>query len=113
MPAGGHARPETTNPGGYMTVRVVVTDKAVTLSPTHVRRGSTAIFLVSNLSKTVRVLAVGDHTLTRRAGTGFAVKLARNAQKRVLMYLTYRGPLPVSIAPASGKSKVVRVFFVT
>jgi hypothetical protein len=59
------------------------------------------------------VLAVGDVSLTRRAGTGFAVKLARNAQKRVLLYLTYRGPLPVSIAPDGGKSKVVRVFFVT
>ena len=97
-----------------MTVRVVVTDKGVTLSPTHVRRGSTAIFLLSNLTKTARVLAVGDASLTHRTkGTGFAVKLARNGQKRVLLYLTYRGPLPLSIAPAGGKSKVVRVFYVT
>jgi hypothetical protein len=110
----GYARPETTNPGGYFTVRVVVTDKGVTLSPTHVRRGQTAIFLLSNLSKTTRVLAVGDVSLTHRAGTGFAVKLARNAQKRVLLYLTYRGPLPLTIAPAAGKpTKVVSVFYVT
>jgi hypothetical protein len=108
------ARPDTTQPGAYLTVRVVVTDKAVTLSPTHVRRGTTAIFLLSNLAKTSRVLAVGDASLTHRTrGTGFAVKLARNAQKRVLLYLTYRGPLPLSIAPAGGKSKVVSVFFVT
>jgi hypothetical protein len=112
--ASASARPETTQPGGYLTVRVVITDKTVTLSPTHVRRGSTAIFLLSNLSKTSRVLAVGDASLTHRTrGTGFAVKLARNAQKRVLLYLTYRGPLPLSIGPAAGKSKVVRVFFVT
>jgi hypothetical protein len=110
----GYARPSTTNPGGYITVRVVVTDKAVTLSPTHVHRGQTAIFLLSNLTKTTRVLALGDVSLTHRAGTGFAVKLAQNAQKRILLYLTYRGPLPLSIAPAAGKpSKVVRVFFVT
>jgi hypothetical protein len=107
------ASPETTNPGGYMTVRVVVTDKSVTLSPTHVRRGSTAIFLLSNLSTTSRVLAVGDATLTRHRGTGFAVKLAKNGQKRVLLYLTYRGPLPLSITPAAGKSKVEQVFYVT
>jgi hypothetical protein len=108
------AGPETTQPGGYLTVRVVVTDKAVTLSPTHVRRGSTAIFLLSNLTKTSRVLAVGDASLTRRTrGTGFAVKLAQNGQKRVLLYLTYRGPLPLSITPAPGKSKVVGVFYVT
>jgi hypothetical protein len=108
------ARPGTTQPGGYLTVRVLITDKGVTLSPTRVRRGSTAIFLLSNLSKTARVLAVGDASLSHRTkGTGFAVKLARNAQKRVLLYLTYRGPLPVAIGPAGGKSKVVRVFFVT
>jgi hypothetical protein len=108
------ARPETTQPGGYLTVRVVITDKTVTLSPTHVRRGSTAIFLLSNLAKTSRVVAVGDASLAHRTkGTGFAVKLARNAQKRVLLYLTYRGPLPLSIGPAGGKSKVVKVFFVT
>jgi hypothetical protein len=112
--ASASARPETTQPGGYLTVRVVVTDKTVTLSPTHVRRGSTAIFLLSNLSKTPRVLTVGDASLTRKTrGTGFAVKLARNGQKRVLLYLTYRGPLPLAIGPAAGKSKVVKVFFVT
>ena len=111
--ASASARPETTQPGGYLTVRVVITDKTVTLSPTHVRRGSTAIFLLSNLSKTTRVVAVGDVSLTHRAGTGFAVKLARNGQKRVLLYLTYRGPLPLSITPAGGKSKVENVFFVT
>jgi hypothetical protein len=110
----GFAQPKTTNPGGYETVRVVVSSKGVTLSPTRVRRGQTAIFLLSNLTKTARVLAVGDATLTHRAGTAFAVRLAGNGQKRVLLYLTYRGPLPLSIAPASGKpKKVVRVFYVT
>ncbi len=32
-----------------MTVRVIVTNKGVTMSPTRVARGSTAIFLLSNL----------------------------------------------------------------
>jgi hypothetical protein len=110
----GFARPETTQPGVYITVRVVVTDKGATVSPTHVRRGSTAIFLLSNLAKSSRVLAVGDASLNHRTkGTGFAVKLARNAQKRVLLYLTYRGPLPLSIGPVAGKSKVENVFYVT
>jgi hypothetical protein len=112
--ASASARPATTQPGGYMTVRVVITDKGVTLSPKRVRRGSTAIFLLSNLTKTARVLTLGDASLTRKTrGTGFAVKLAQNGQKRMLLYLTYRGPLPLAMAPAAGKSKVVSVFFVT
>jgi hypothetical protein len=112
--ANASAGPETTQPGGYLTVRVIITDKGTTVSPTHVRRGTTAIFLLSNLATTSRVLALGDASLTRRTrGTGFAVKLARNGQKRVLLYLTYRGPLPLKITPAAGKSKVEGVFFVT
>lgn len=111
----GFARPETTQPGVYVTVRaVVVAGNKVTLSPTRLRRGTTAIFLLSNLTNTARVLAVGDASLKHRTkGTGFVVKLPRNGQKRVLLYLTYRGPLPLSIAPAGGKSKVVNVFYVT
>jgi len=108
----GSARPQTTNPGGYVTVRVSVTDTSVTMSPTHVRRGQTAIFLLSNHATASRVIAVGDASLTHRRGTGFAVKLARNGQKRVLLYLTYRGPLPLTITGA-GKSKVEGVFYVT
>jgi hypothetical protein len=95
-----------------MTVRVVVTDKGVTVSPAHAVRGSTAIFLLTNLATTSRVLAVGDASLTHRRGTGFAVKLARNERKRVLLYLTYRGLLPVSVGDA-GKAKVQSVFRVT
>jgi hypothetical protein len=112
LTANGSARPQTTNPGGYMTVRVIVTDRGVTVSPTHAVRGSTAIFLLSNVSKSPRVLAVGDASLTHRRGTGFAVKLAKNERKRILLYLTYRGLLPVSIGGA-GKGKVQGVFRVT
>lgn len=105
----GSARPQTTTPGAYTTVRVIVTDKAVTMSATRGRRGSTAIFLLYNHATTSRVVAVGDASLTHLRGTGFAVKLARNERKRVLMYLTYRGPLPVSVGDA-GKAKVMGVF---
>jgi len=95
-----------------MTVRVVVTDKGVTVSPTHATRGSIAIFLLSNRATSSRVLAVGDASLTHRRGTSFAVRLGKNERKRVLLYLTYRGLLPVSIGDA-GKAKVQGVFRVT
>jgi hypothetical protein len=112
LAADGSARPQTTNPGAYLTVRVVITDKGVTMSPTHARRGQTAIFLLSNDTTTSHVFAVGDASLKRLSGTGFAVKLARNELKRVLLYLTYRGPLPTWLGSA-GKNKIVGVFRVT
>ena len=108
----GSARPQTTNPGGYFTVRVVVTNKAVTISPNHARRGQIGVFLVSNRATIPRVFTLGDVSLTHHRGTGFAIKLARNQQKRVLLTLDYRGPLPAAIGTAS-KTKVVGAFIVT
>jgi hypothetical protein len=110
--AGGSARQQTTNPGGYFTVRVVVTNSAVTISPNHARRGQIGIFLVSNHATSSRVFTLGDVSLTHHRGTGFAVKLARNQQKRVLLTLDYRGPLPAAVGSTS-KTKVVGAFIVT
>ena len=98
LASSGSAEPQTTNPGAYATVRVTINNKGgVTMSATRARRGSTAIFLLSNPTTSSRVLAVGDASLTHRRGTGFAVKLAKGERKRVLLYLTYRGPLPVTV----------------
>ncbi|MES1246329.1 MAG: hypothetical protein ABUS54_01495 [Actinomycetota bacterium] len=108
----GSARPQTTAPGGYLTVRVTVTDKGVTMTPKRARRGQTAIFILSNHATASRVFTLGDVTLTHHHGTGFAVKLARNASKRVLLYLDYRGPLPSAVG-TTAKTKVVGFFFVT
>jgi hypothetical protein len=110
--AAGSARQQTTNPGGYFTVRVVVTNNAVTISPNHARRGQIGIFLVSNHATSSRVFTLGDVSLTHHRGTGFAVKLARNQQKRVLLTLDYRGPLPAAVGSTS-KTKVVGAFIVT
>jgi hypothetical protein len=108
----GSARPQTTNPGGYFTIRVVVTSKGATIRPTHARRGQIGIFLVSNHTSGARVFSLGDVTLTHHRGTGFAIKLAPNQQKRVLLTLDYRGPLPASVV-AGGKTKVVGAFIIT
>ncbi|HZS24947.1 MAG TPA: hypothetical protein VFA30_08160 [Gaiellaceae bacterium] len=112
LAAGGAARPQTTNPGAYLTVRVSITNKGISMSPTHARRGQTAIFLLSNLASSAHVFSLGDVSLTHHRGTGFVVKLARNQQKRVLLYLTYRGPLPAWLGNTS-KTKIVGVFRVT
>jgi hypothetical protein len=110
--ATGLAGSETTNPGGYFTVRVVVTAKAVTMSPNHARRGQIGVFLVSNRAKVARVFSLGDVSLTHHRGTGFAIKLARNQQKRVLLTLDYRGPWPAAVGTVA-KTKDVGAFIVT
>jgi hypothetical protein len=108
----GSARPQTTNPGGYFTIRVVVTNKAVTIKPNHARRGQIGVFLVTNRATGSRVFTLGDASLKHHRGTGFAIRLARNQQKRVLLTLDYRGPLPAAVG-TTGKTKVVGAFIVT
>ena len=71
------------------------------MSPTHARRGQIGVFLVSNHANVARVFTLGDVTLTHHRGTGFAIKLAANQQKRVLLTLEYRGPLPAAVGTAS------------
>lgn len=110
--ADGYARPQTTNPGGYFTVRVVVTAKGVTITPNHAHRGQIGVFLVSNHVPALRVFSLGDVSLTHKRGTGFAIKLAANQQKRVLLMLDYRGPLPAAVGTVK-KTKVVGAFIVT
>jgi hypothetical protein len=112
LAVGGSARPQTTNPGGYFTVRVVVTNKDLSISPNHARRGQIGIFLVTNRAAGSRVFTLGDASLTHHRGTGFAIKLARNQQKRVLLTLDYRGPLPAAVGSTS-KTKVMGAFIVT
>lgn len=82
------------------------------MKPTHARRGQIGIFLVTNKAKTARVFSLGDVSLTHHRGTGFAITLAKNQRKRVLLTLDYRGPLPASVGNAKS-SKVVGAFIVT
>jgi hypothetical protein len=112
LAADGSARSRTTAPGSYLTVRVSVTNKGITMSPTHARYGQTAIFLLSNRAAISRVFALGDVSLTHHRGAGFAVKLGPHQQTRILLYLTYRGVLPAWLGTAR-KTKVVGAFRVT
>ena len=105
------AHTDTTNPSGYVTVRVTLTDQGMTMRPARAPRGSTAIFLLKNESKSSQVFAVGDASLSHRRGTGFAVKLGKDERKRVLLYLTYRGPLPTKVGDSS--SKAAGIFWVS
>ena len=111
LAANGSARPQTTNPTGYFTVHVTVMNNGVRMIPSHAPRGQTAIFLVSNLATGPRVFALGSKALHTK-GTGFVVKLAPNAQKRLLRYLDYRGRLRYWVTSA-GKTKAAGVFVVT
>ena len=108
----GLAALRTTAPGAYLTVRVTLTDKGVSMSPRTAPRGTVAIFLISNRSGAPHSLLVGDVARGPGKKIGFLVKLEPNGQKRIVMFLDYRGPLPYGSADL-GKTRLQGTFRVT
>jgi hypothetical protein len=90
-----------------MTVRVTITDSAITMKPNVAERGSNAIFVITNQGKRTHTLQLGDVVRGVGKKIGFASgPLAPNQQKTVVMFLDYRGVLPFTSAHTSDKGKV-------
>ena len=100
--APGLARLQTTNTPAMVMVKVTLSEKTITLNPKQVPRGSTAIFLITNRTSTLRTMTIGDTERGQGKKIGFAVKLQPNREARVAMFLDYRGTLRVSTPRASG-----------
>jgi hypothetical protein len=92
--APGLAQHQTTNSPEIVTIRVTVTDRAITMQPRIAARGSTAIFLFSNHTTKPHTLVIGDTERGAGKKIGFLTKVPPNGQQRVVMFLDYRGTLP-------------------
>jgi hypothetical protein len=94
--APGLAQRQTTNPSQMLTVRVTITDDAITMKPSMAERGSNAIFILSNHGTKPHTLALGDAKRGVGRKIGFSTTLGPNQQKTIVMFLDYRGLLPYS-----------------
>jgi hypothetical protein len=94
LAAPGLSQPQTTNSPELVTIRVTVTDKAITMQPKIAARGSTAIFLFANHTTKAHTLVIGDTQRGAGKKIGFLTKIPPNGQQRVVMFLDYRGTLP-------------------
>jgi hypothetical protein len=102
--ASASARTDTTNAPAFLTIKVTITDKAVTVKPNTALRGSNAIFILTNRGKSTQRWVLGNATRGVGKTSGFASVLAPDQQKNVVMYLDYRGQLPYSTAKVGGKA---------
>jgi len=109
--APGLARPGTTNSPAIMTIKVTITDSAITVKPNAAPRGTNAIFILTNRGKTSQKWILGNATRGAGKKIGFASVLAPNQQKSVVMFLDYRGPLPYSASELSGSKTVLKGSF--
>ena len=88
------ARPETTNPGTYETVKVTLSEKATTLRPNYSARGVTAVFIITNRGTKTHTWIMGDTERGPGKTIGFSRTLKPGQQKTVVLFLDYRGRLP-------------------
>jgi uncharacterized cupredoxin-like copper-binding protein len=81
----------TTNAPAIFTVKVTITDKGLTMSPSHAVRGSTVTFILTNRGKKTHTFVIGDVKRGAGKGQGFAQTLKPNGQYTKVMFLDYRG----------------------
>jgi hypothetical protein len=93
LAAPGLARQDTTNEPAIFTVKVTLTDSAVRISPNHAARGSYCTFLITNRGAKTHRFVIGDIRRGPGYGEGFARTLKPQQQRRIVMYLNYRGLL--------------------
>jgi hypothetical protein len=104
------ARPDTTNAPAIFTVKVTLTDHAISMTPNHAARGSTVTFILTNRGKKKHTFVFGSAKPV--VGTqGFARTLAPNQQSRVVMYLNFRGVLKTALGVPKSTTSVARGAF--
>lgn len=87
------AAPQTTNMPAIFTIKVTITDRAISMSPTHAARGSTVTFILTNRGKKTHTFQIGE--VKSGVGHGFRQTLRPNGQYTKVMYLDYRGTMKV------------------
>jgi hypothetical protein len=99
------ARPLTTAPNIYITVKVTLTDARIVLSRHSAPRGTDVRFVVTNVGTEPHTFTLG--TLNRGAGlqTGFARVFRPREHEVLLLFLDYRGVLPYYSSLKADRSK--------
>ena len=99
----------TTNVPAIFTVKVIVTDRAISMTPGHAVRGSTVTFVLTNRGKKTHTFQIGNASRGTGLGQGFRQILKPNGQYTKVMFLDYRGVMPFYIK--SGKTITARGAF--
>lgn len=100
------AQPQTTAAPPVVTVKITITDRAITMSPKVADRGSIARFVLVNVGKKHHTFELGHERRGTGVQTGFSRSLAPNQQAVLILFLDFRGTLPYSGALPADRSKI-------
>jgi hypothetical protein len=100
------ARPETTAPPPVVTVKVMITDSRISMTPARAQRGVMARFILINRGKKAHTFKLGHERRGTGTQTGFTKALKPSEQSILIYFLDFRGKLPyLSILPTADLSK--------
>jgi len=100
------ARPETTAPPPIVTIKVMVTDSRISMTPKRAQRGVMARFILINRGQKAHTFKLGHERRGTGTQTGFTKALRPSEQSILIFFLDYRGELPyLSIRPTADLSK--------
>jgi uncharacterized cupredoxin-like copper-binding protein len=87
-------QPRTTAPPQVITIKIMITDTAIRMTPKSAPRGDMGRFILVNAGKKRHTFALGHERRQTGTQTGFTKSLAPGQQVTLLLYLDYRGSLP-------------------
>jgi hypothetical protein len=87
-------RPETTAPPQVITIKIMISDTAIRLSPRSAPRGDMGRFILVNTGKKRHTFSLGHEKRQTGTQTGFTKTLGPGQQSILILYLDYRGTLP-------------------
>jgi hypothetical protein len=102
---GTAAAPRTTAPPPVVTIKIIITDSRIAMSPKRAQRGAMARFVLLNLGKQPHTFKLGHQRHGTGTQTGFTKPLKPGEQHVAIYYLDYRGKLPYFSAEKADRDK--------
>jgi len=110
--AQGSARPDTTAPPPVVTIKVMITDSKIGMTPRRAQRGVMARFILINRGAKPHTFKLGHERHGTGTQTGFTKALKPREQSILIFFLDYRGRLPyLGSLPADRSKPGMKGFF--
>jgi uncharacterized cupredoxin-like copper-binding protein len=87
-------QPLTTAPPQVITIKIMISDTAIRMTPKSAPRGAMGRFILVNTGKKRHTFALGHERRQTGTQTGFTRTLGPGQQAILLLYLDYRGTVP-------------------
>jgi hypothetical protein len=105
-------QPRTTAPNETVTIKVMISDDAIHMSPKSAPRGDVGRFILVNAGKKPHTFSLGHQRRQTGSQTGFVRSLQPGGQLFVILFLDFRGTLPYrATLPADREKPAMRGIF--